>query len=69
MCLEGGFAIGAQDVNGLYDLLVDILDELFDWFGEDLSFWGCEGAVIASESLYSLCPFCLLEVATERVSC
>lgn len=27
-----------------------------------MSFWRCERAMIASESLYSLCPFCLLEV-------
>jgi hypothetical protein len=69
VCLESGFAVGAQDVNGLYDLFMDVLDEFFDWFGEDLSFWGCEGPVVASESVYSLCPFCLLEIAGTRVSC
>ena len=38
MSFERGFPVGAQDVDGLQDLPVDILDEFFDGFGEDLAF-------------------------------
>lgn len=63
MCFQGGFSVGAENVDGLQDLLVHILNELFNWFREDAAFGGGKGAMIASEVLYSLGALCLLEFA------
>lgn len=63
MCFQGGFSVGAENVDGLQDLLVHILNELFDWFRENVAFGGGEGAMVASEVLYSLRALCLLEFA------
>ena len=40
-----------------------ILNELFDGFRKNAAFGGGEGAIIASEILYSLGALCLLEFA------
>jgi hypothetical protein len=40
---------------------VHILNELFDGFRKNATFGGGEGAIIASEILYSLGALCLLE--------
>lgn len=44
-----------------------ILDQLLDWFVEDLSLCSGEWSVIASclEAFYSLCAFVALEVAVK----
>ena len=63
MCFQGGFSVGAENVDGLQDLLVHILNELFDGFRKNAAFGGGEGAIVASEILYSLGALCLLEFA------
>jgi hypothetical protein len=60
---NGGFSVGSENVDGLENLLVYILDEFFDGFGEDLTFGGCECALVACKATNSLAAFCLLEFA------
>jgi hypothetical protein len=42
-----------------------IVDELFDWFGKNAAFGGCEGAMVAGEICYALGALGLLEFAGE----
>lgn len=66
MGLDGGLSVRAENVNWLDDLLVDILDELFNGLLEDLSLRRCECAVVGREVFDALCPFGLLELAGMR---
>ncbi len=53
MSFERGFAIGAEDVNWENGLLVDILDELLNGFGEHIAFGGAEWPVVGGEACYA----------------
>ena len=65
MGFECGFAIGAEDIDWLKDLVVDALDELLDWLQENLSFWSSERTVVACEVFYTLYSLRLLELAVK----
>ena len=43
MSLDGGFAVGAEDVDRRSDFFMDFLHEFLDWFTEDGAFGGGEG--------------------------
>jgi hypothetical protein len=60
---NGGFSVGSENVDGLENLLVYILDEFFDGFRQDLTFGGCECALVGCMVTNSLAAFCLLEFA------
>jgi hypothetical protein len=60
---NGGFSVGSENVDGLENLLVYILDEFLNGLGEDLPFGGCECALVACKVTNSLAAFCLLELA------
>jgi hypothetical protein len=60
---EGGFSVGPENVDGLDDLLVYILDEFFDGLGEELALGSCECALVVCKITNSLAAFRLFEFA------
>ena len=48
------------------NLFMDILNKLFDRYGEEFALGGCEWPLVACEVLYSLRSLGLLEFAVNR---
>jgi hypothetical protein len=65
MSLQRSFTICMEDINRLNNLLVDILNKLFNWLGKHRSIARCVGTLVGRETLYPLSTLSLLELAVK----